>query len=359
MSGVRPCLWVIVASTVFAGCGRIGYSTTPATDGSMPDTVPGDGGGADTIGPLPRVDGGMDIVVALDGAGDRLPEAPSDREAPRDSKGDTPSPDTLQDTGVDLQPDLPPDADKDVARPTVDYCVNIPYLRATPVIDGAIEPGLTLQTMPATLWSATPRSAGAAFPAGVSTQFAVAWRADSLYFFVRVIDPSRVPASPAHAPYCGDSVEIYVDDNGMSTVAEKYDVSGTRQFVVAAPENDSMSVVRASVGSPSGNSRWTSTQFGAFPIAGGYTIEARIRAVDLGLPTWTLAAGNHVGIDLGTNVSYDTRQPDGCSIAAPQLQGSRLGYYILRLVTPRRYGDERDYPFKTPDAFCVTRLGAP
>ena len=58
------------------------------------------------------------------------------------------------------------------------------------------------------------RLVGRSHPPDASAQYAVAWRPDGLYFFVRVHDPSLVPANPSEFSWEGDEVELYMDSDG-------------------------------------------------------------------------------------------------------------------------------------------------
>src|SRR5689334_12489162 len=79
-------------------------------------------------------------------------------------------------------------------------------------------------------------------------EYAIAWSTDGLYFYARVHDPVVLPAPPADPPWEGDS----------------------------------------------------------FPTPDGYVFEAVVSAADLGLASWALATGEHVGFDIGLNVSAAT-----------------------------------------------------
>jgi hypothetical protein len=60
---------------------------------------------------------------------------------------------------------------------------------------------------------------------------------------------------------------------------------------------------------------------------GGYAFETLVQASELGRASWTLAAGQHVGLDLAVDVST----PDGSLGTSPNSCGSRTGQYFLRI----------------------------
>src|SRR5688500_2421346 len=127
---------------------------------------------------------------------------------------------------VDATPDVP-----DAAPP--DYCARIPALAAPPAIDGAIEPGLRMQTLIPVGWQDTGDLGTA--PIDVPVELAIAYRPDGLYFVVDVRDADRFPAPPACGSYCGDAVELYVDHDGEFPAAPDYDAIGAMQLITRAP----------------------------------------------------------------------------------------------------------------------------
>jgi hypothetical protein len=88
----------------------------------------------------------------------------------------------------------------------------------------------------------------------------------------------------------------------------------------------------------------------AVPTPEGYDAEVFVVAEDLGLGSWSLGAGDAVGMDIG----HDVSDPQGSN--GPE--GYRLGWYSPRLVTPRTY-TVWDYPMFNQNAFCTTTLLAP
>lgn len=256
------------------------------------------------------------------------------------------------DAGADATFDAPFDADLDAtydgsidfgtfdAGPPVGPCVAMPRLPTAPVIDGVLEPGLTLVDVPPVKWEPAQT---APMPADHSARYAVAWRPDGIYFYVEVTDPTLQPPLTRQDDYCGDGVELYVDDDGRFTTPMMYDAMGTRQFIITSPATATTPAMRASIyrqGTLLGN--WTSSRFGAFPRTGGYAVEALVVAADLGLATWS--PSGQVGFDLAFNVSGMVSSPR-CSW--------RLGQYFLRaLPGPPCTGD----PFCETTPFCLPTL---
>lgn len=231
-----------------------------------------------------------------------------------------------------------------VPPPIYDFCAQIPSLPVAPVLDGVLEPNLAMRDVVPQRWDGL-----SAIPMSVRIAFATAWRSDGLYVFARVWDPDRFPSPDLAALWCGDGVELYVDDDGMNTPADSYDRQGTRQFIIAAPVDGSTKSTTAAVFEKTAvRGPWTSTEFGAWPTADGYVVEAVIRGYDLGKrAAWTLVAGQKIGFDLAHNVSHPTPLMQNC--------GARLGQYFLRVRQPE-IGDFTDLPYRTPAAFCTPTL---
>jgi hypothetical protein len=302
-----------------AGSPDLGVDVAPAPPDAEVDASPGADAALPDAPPPPPPDG-PDVDAAVDAA--PAPDAPAAADAEPDAGA------------ADATPDGPG---------ALEYCAALPVLASAPVIDGVLEPGLALRPIDPVRWTGP-----SPIPAGQVADMAVAWRSDSLYFFVRVTDSTRVPARPGDEPWCGDGVELYVDDNGTYAAAEIYDNPGTRQFVVAAPGDATNTVARGSFYVMGPETVWSSSEFRAFPTPTGYVVEARITAADLGLSSWTLAADGVVGMDISINVSHDQAQGGRCM--------NRLGQYYLRIVTPPKYNDTLDEPFRNPEAFCRPRL---
>jgi hypothetical protein len=310
----------------------------------------GDGGGAsDTGGSLGAggVNGGGQSTerdAAVGGtAGDASVDATTDvveipdgraggsgGTAPRDAAS---SPDAANagDADVCAAPALPPD-----------YCTTIPRLHGPPVIDGALDCGVTLRAFDPLGWNGPT-----AIPSGQSASYAIAYRADGLYFFLTFTDSTRVPAQAGDEVWRGDGVEMYVDADGVFSAPPAFDNPGTRQIQVAAPADDMTNQTRAELftwGFDGTRVPWTAPRFVSKPTPTGYVIEAFVTAEELAIPAWSLAAGMTVGTNLGVNVS----DPDTSTYQAPD--GYRLGQYFVHLA------DNGNPPFADVAAFCLPTL---
>lgn len=227
--------------------------------------------------------------------------------------------------------------------PAGDICREIPAFTGVPLLDGALDPGLELDAVVPVGW----RGFGTV-PAGYAMSYATAWLADGLYFFIHVDDPDRNPAPLSEPSWEGDGVEIYVDSDAVYPPAGSWDDPGARQLIVAAPGDAQAPSTRAEWYTVGGvSAAWTPTSFVCVPTTTGYDLEAYIRAVDLGLPSWSLRAGDRVGIDLAHNVSL----PSGESSPL----GNRDSQYFLHLLEPP-LDDGYDYPFLNENAFCTAVL---
>jgi hypothetical protein len=229
-----------------------------------------------------------------------------------------------------------------VRSASVDYCTQLPALGAPPAIDGTLECGLTLSPMQPLGW----QGPGAAPDKRAS--FAAAWHREGLYAFVEVRGQHVTP-HPANEPvFCGDAVELYVDDDAEVDDAGTYDEKGTMQFVVAAPRADAVAgevdAWRFTQGVSQG--AWISKTVRVTALPDGYTVEAFITAADLGLWQWnpSLRLGFSVAIDLSAPPGADAAS--GCSTEAAQ--------FFLRLAAPR--GGCPGEPWCDARAFCDAEL---
>lgn len=180
-------------------------------------------------------------------------------------------------------------------------CKQIASLPGDPLIDGTLEPGLHLHS-----WFEMVSTEA---PAEMRVRVALAYRPSGLYFFGVVDDPTRDPAPADALTYCGDGLELFVDDDGTIQDPPGYDLPGTMQMIVAAPPGDVASVRRGQRFVFPGTSTdstdlgdWTSDRFIAVPRGGGYAIEAFVVASDLDLDTWVLAPGAQIGWNMSLNI---------------------------------------------------------
>jgi hypothetical protein len=331
-------------------CGYIGFDPPlqPAYDAGGVDgkrdagsSVNGSGadGGAELDADLPPDEAGMveASVPASDAASDDAAVA-SDASQPLDAQGTHDS--AIAEAGVDAGR----------ATQVTDYCQQIPELPTDPVIDGRVDADLKVVELTPVGWTAKDGSSMP--PAQNTASYALAWRPNGLYVYIRVVDPNRLPAPLGPNIWQGDGVEIYVDDDGTFAHAPKYDNPGTIQLIAAAPSDDVHPVAAAwrwRDGS-SDEGQWTSKQFSTFPTANGYVFEGLIQRDALDLTNWTLASGGKVGVDLSINVSALDNQLD----AGVPLDGYRLGQYFLR--TGQDNGSCAGRPYCSASAFCTPDL---
>jgi hypothetical protein len=324
----------VLAALCLAGCGRLGFDSLaidndnprPSHDaGRSPDGERDGGASADDSGsPSAEAGTSMDASrpVGMDGS------VVEDGAVPADAIVDAGS-DATMDAGPDDDTGVTPDAAGPLCaqQSAASFCAQLPSLPEAPVIDGVLECGLTLEPI-------TPKHWTAATPYDVnhSARLAAAWRPDGLYVFVDVDDATRLPAISTMDTWCGDSIELYVDDDGSFTAAPAYDAPGTVQLVAVAPEDDTTSVVRGQRfrGGATLTPAWIGTTFATYPKPGGYVLEAFIVAADLDRTDWTLAAGQHVGFDVGINLSVAMDPPVGETADC----GRRLGQYFFNITDP-------------------------
>jgi hypothetical protein len=323
----------VIAALCLAGCGRLGFdrlsldddSAHPRRDaGHSPDGEPDGGASAPDDGGSPSAEAGTAMDASL----------PMGMDGSVEMDGAVPA-DAIVDAGVDAALDAAPEEDTGVTvdagplcaqQTAASFCALLPSLPEAPVIDGVLECGLTLEPITPKHWTAaTP------YDPNHSARLAVAWRADGLYVFVDVDDATRLPAISTMDTWCGDSIELYVDDDGAFTAAPAYDDPGTAQLVAVAPEDDTTRVVRGQRFRGGATvAEWTSTTFATYPKPGGYVLEAFIAAIDLDRTDWSLAAGQHVGFDVGINLSVAMDPPVGETADC----GRRLGQYFFNITDP-------------------------
>jgi hypothetical protein len=331
-----------IVCALAAACGRIGYdplaSELPDALAPKPDAhAPAGGSGGDASNDGPPDTGDDSADATLDG--------PEGMDAADDG----------------AEPDAADAAAEACAVSSVaDYCASLPPLPAPPVIDGVLDCGPALLAIPAVGW--TGPSPLPAFPPGNATEIAAAWRPDGLYVFLAVTTPAAIPADPAAPVFYGAGVELFVDDDAMYLAPPTFDNPGTIQLIVTAPsaspdasatDAGAFSAWRAEgFRNAADQGPWASTQFAMFPSAGGFVFEGFVGARDLGLASWTLAAGQHVGLDVAVDVSYT-------SAATTGPQGHRVGQYFLHIAPPPPDGGPPiGWPFQDPRAFCAPLLGS-
>ncbi|MDX2022049.1 MAG: sugar-binding protein [Deltaproteobacteria bacterium] len=186
-------------------------------------------------------------------------------------------------------------------------------------------------------------------PASSTARFAAGWTSTGLYFYAEIDTTERVASTNDASLHCGDSLEIFVDDNGTFLNPPAYDARGTRQFVIAAPNGNESTSKRAAtwlLGQSGG--LWTG-QYTSLSSATGFTVEALVDARDLGIDAWALQSGGLVGIDLAVNVG------GGSDPSCP-----RLGQYAFRTAAipafPAVAPEGCVAPWCNTDAFCKPEL---
>jgi hypothetical protein len=212
---------------------------------------------------------------------------------------------------------------------TLDDCTALVPLAAAPVIDGLLDCGVPLWPIPMLGWTGP-----GALPPTARAQLAGAWRPDGLYFFVHVtgLGPTRYPAPSGTHTFCGDAVELYADDDGQYTNPTQYDDPGTIQLIAGAPSNSMTTVATGEMWRAGNNiAPWTG-QYLSVRTSDGFDLEAFVVAADLGLSTWTLAQGAHVGLDVAVDLGDPTMPATTCP---------RLGQFMMQIPDPEAGGCNR------------------
>jgi len=351
-----------VGALLLGACGRLGFellgddraSPPPPGDAGLDRDaqVGGSGTGGASAGSrsMPPMDAATDAQSTLPDSGVPNPgmDAQADTGSMQDAGGDA-ALDAGADAALDAGADAAPDAGGCQLASVTDYCTELPALPAAPLIDGELDCGPPLLDVTPVGWTSTTSP----LPAGFSARLAVAWRPDGVYFFLDVTDPTRLPPPPPpEEVWCGDGVELYLDDNGTYAASPMYDNPGSIQALAIAPANDTNPVTSGGerYRSPNGGllvGAWTSPRYGAFPRPGGYTFEAFMMADDIDLASWTLSAGGSVGLNVSLNVSTSANPPPAGETPAC---GLRLGQYFLHIAGPPC--TTSCLPFATAAAFC-------
>jgi hypothetical protein len=312
-------------------------------DGSGADVALGDVGSGAETGPA-----GDDATEAgmVEASTESGPEASADAalEASTEAGADA-APEAQAEAATDGAMEAAPDSGAEAATDggacvtstVTNYCSELPALPAPPVIDGVLDCGPTLVAMTPQGWNGT-----SSLPAGNSASIAVAWRPNGLYVFVEVVTPVVIPADPGSPPYYGSGAEVYADSNVPSSAT--YDSPGAIQLVAAAPSGSSPAMSGEGYRDAADEGPWSPAEFGTFPTATGFALEAFIEAGNLGLSSWTLASGGQLGFDIAVNVSYASASTMGA-------QGHREGQYFAN-VGASPIGP----PYSDPRSFCVPTL---
>jgi hypothetical protein len=237
-------------------------------------------------------------------------------------------------------------SDASVAQSLLVRCDQLPALSRAPTIDGVLEPNVPLLQW---LDDGMPD-----VPQGIAASAAVAYRPDGVYFYVEVQDPTRDPAPLGDLVYCGDSVELYADADGVIQAPPDYDNPGTIQVIVGAPV-DAATPSRRGERFRFATGRggvdlgpWTSPNFVAAPTPRGYAVEALVVAGDLDLSTWTLAPGAKIGWNMTLNIGG----PEDAGIDACTTRSQQIHFRFASSGVCTA-------PYCNAAAFCTPTLGAP
>jgi hypothetical protein len=214
-----------------------------------------------------------------------------------------------------------------VAADVADPCQALPRLAAAPALDGALECGLTLHPL------------SEALP---SVQYAAAWSDSGLYVYMEVHGASSARAVQEPL-YCSDSVEIFVDGDGLPGTDGAYNAPGTMQFLVAAPSGGDMATGRFLAGAAQGP--WISSSLSVAPLADGYAVETLIVGADLGL--WSWQPSERLGFNLAVNIA-GAAEPRGAPCT------TQIGQSVLRVTEPRVACDGK--PWCDTRSFCWPTL---
>lgn len=312
------------ALTLLPACGFVGFEGQASDAGNSPV-------------PAPQSDAAVSMDASVTEPEDAAPAPSMDATTVTDT-GPIPIDDASPDAFVD--PDPP-------ATQVSNYCQSIPRLQRNPVIDGVVDSDLNLVALTPAGWTGQ-----GSLPDHTTASFALAWRPNGLYVFMRVVDPNRLPPKDGRPIWEGDGAELYFDVDGLFPTAPTYENPGMIQIIVAAPADDttpSTASQRFRNATPQG--AWMSARFAAFPSADGYVLEGLLQADAVDATALVLQSGNVVGIDLGVNVSVlDEHVGD----AGATLDNRRLGQYFLHVTDPvNGCGGQ---PYCTPAALCTPTL---
>lgn len=257
--------------------------------------------------------------------------------------------DTDSNSETDSTSDTSPgtdDTETNTDQELLPYCRALPALSKQPTIDGILENGFELEYIVPVGWG----NESVPMPEEYEMSYVAAWYNTGIYFFLEVVDPDRNPAEESDFLYMGDSVEIYVDHDGVySTLPPNYDAIGTRELIITAPANNFSPSTDGQIRSPSGveyvditGNIWTS-----IPTDTGYAVEILVIAENLGLEELDFIAGDTIGFDLSHNVSFPLGETGD--------DGNRLSQYYLKIREPAQ-GNEYDFPWRNESVFCTATL---
>jgi hypothetical protein len=226
-----------------------------------------------------------------------------------------------------------------------DYCATIASLPTEPVLDGILECGVPLQRFTA----ADYYPLNGPLPSGLMASFAAAWRPDGLYVYGQLEGSNDDPAIAPEGAYCGDDLEIYVDHDGVFSAM--YDTDGTRQLLIAAPPPGMATGGFAQIyRNRVFQADWADTHWVSRRIGGVVHFEAMVSAADLGLASWSLAAAQHIGFDMGLTLGTGGTSDGGTDAGSCH---HILGHFYFRLA-PGDAGCSQ--PSCDPLAFCMPAL---
>lgn len=234
----------------------------------------------------------------LDASTDATDIAPNDLGTPVDAVDDNATPDAIERDASDVVC---------TRSPTLASCDRVGAMPATPVIDGIPECSVTLQPFEGAF------GGGSTPPSDFRAEYAVAWRPDGFYAVFVIHRTALYPPFPADDSYCGDTVELFLDSDGVFPSAPLYDDPGARQIFLRAPNSASERVNQidvwvnrahvASIASP---------HFLSVATSDGYVAELFVQASDLGLAAWPLDAGRVIGFDLAIDLGKPAGTGSGC-----------------------------------------------
>ena len=221
-------------------------------------------------------------------------------------------------------------------------CEALPRLRMLPALDGRPDCEGSGVELPRDRWIDVDP-----LPPSHRVDVRVAWHPDGLYVHATIADDDVLPSTLPSAPWCGDAVHLFVDDDGTFEAPASYDDPGTAQVIVRAP--DAAGATDATRWDPStGRGVWPSDDYVAMRTASGWVVEAFLRRERLGR-TSSWRAGERLAWNLFVSVSGGPE----ASREDPVCGDGRLGDYGL---FDRREGATRLTPHASTTAFCEVAL---